>query len=77
VHEDEDILGRFSLEEYTWTTPGKGALQIGAFIATVFSLCGVVYLFYPDKPAVPRTFPHDGLTAALGGPKALPVGHPD
>ncbi|KAA8913737.1 hypothetical protein FN846DRAFT_928369 [Sphaerosporella brunnea] len=68
VHEDNDILGRLSPEVYTWTTPGKGALQVCAFIATVLGLCGVVYMFYPDKPAVPRTFPHHGLEKALGGP---------
>lgn len=68
-------MGRFSPEEYTWVTPGKGALQIGVFVATVFSFMGVVYMFYPDKPAVPRTFPHAGLEKALGGPRALPVGY--
>ncbi|KAI5859099.1 hypothetical protein BZA05DRAFT_440702 [Tricharina praecox] len=73
LHEDNDILGRFSPEEYTWVTPGKGALQIGVFVATVFSFMGVVYMFYPDKPAVPRTFPHAGLEKALGGPRALPA----
>lgn len=73
LHEDNDILGRFSPEVYTWTTPGKGLFQIGCFVATVLSLCGVVYLFYPDKPAVPRRFPHNGLEVALGGKGALPV----
>jgi len=68
LHEDYDILGRFSPEVYTWTTPGKGLAQVGMFVATVFGLCGVVYMFYPDKPAVPRTFPHNGLEKALGGP---------
>jgi len=68
-------LGRFSPEEYTWITPGKGAAQIGVFVATVFSFMGVVYMFYPDKPSVPRTFPHGGLEKALGGPRALPVGY--
>ena len=67
-------MGRFSPEEYTWIAPGKGAAQVGAFVATVFSLMGVIYMFYPDKPAVPRTFPHAGLEKALGGPRALPVG---
>lgn len=67
------MLGRFSLEEYTFTTPGKAFFQAGCFIATVFGLCSTVYMFYPDKPAVPRSFPHDGLEIALGGPKTLPV----
>ncbi|KAI5781834.1 hypothetical protein EDC01DRAFT_231929 [Geopyxis carbonaria] len=73
VHEDNDMLGRFSPEEYTWINPAKGAAQIGMFIATVFGLCGVIYTWYPDKPAVPRTFPHNGLEVALGGKNAVPV----
>lgn len=43
------------------------------FVSVVFSLCGVVYTFYPDKPAVPRRFPHNGLEQALGGKGAVPV----
>jgi len=73
VHEDNDILGMFSPEEYTWTSPGKGALQISAFILAVFGLCGVVSLYYPDKPSAPRVF-EDGLERELGGPNALRVG---
>ncbi|RPB20817.1 hypothetical protein L211DRAFT_870387 [Terfezia boudieri ATCC MYA-4762] len=76
VNEDEDILGRFSPEAYTWTTPGKGLMQNGLFVLTVLGLCGVVYSTYPDKPAVPRTFPYDGLREALGGEKA-PAAKPD
>jgi hypothetical protein len=73
VHEDNDILGRFSPEEYTWVSPAKGLFQIGCFVTTVFGLLGVVYMFYPDMPAVPRTFPHNGLEKALGGPGVLKV----
>ncbi|KAM3065998.1 hypothetical protein ACMFMG_009781 [Clarireedia jacksonii] len=70
VHEDNDILGIFSTEEYTWVGPGKGALQLGAFVVAVFGLCGVVMMFYPDKPSAPREFP-GGLEAELGGPNAV------
>lgn len=72
VHEDNDILGVFSTEQYTHFKPGFGALLMGTFIATVFTLCGVVGVFYPDKASVPRTFP-DGLEAELGGPGAVRV----
>lgn len=51
-------------------------MQFGLFILSVFGLCGVVYATYPDKPAVPRTFPFDGLRDALGGEKA-PAAKPD
>lgn len=73
LHEDDDILGRFTPEEYTWTTPKKGIVMVGTFVLTMFGFCGVVYNLYPDRPAVPRRFPHDGLVEALGGPTALPA----
>ncbi|KAF8475879.1 hypothetical protein BDZ91DRAFT_710500 [Kalaharituber pfeilii] len=70
VNEDEDILSRFSPEVYTWTSPKMAAFQNGLFVLSVLGLCGIVYQFYPDKPAVPRTFPHGGLREALGGGNA-------
>lgn len=72
VHEDNDILGMFSLEEYTHSTPGKAVFQIGCFVAAVFALCGVVALYYPDKPSAPREF-EGGLERELGGPTAVRV----
>lgn len=51
-------------------------MQNGLFVLTVLGLCGVVYATYPDKPAVPRAFPYDGLREALGGEKA-PAAKPD
>jgi NADH dehydrogenase (ubiquinone) 1 beta subcomplex subunit 8 len=72
VHEDNDILGMFSLEEYTHSTPGKAVFQIGCFVAAVLALCGVVALYYPDKPSAPREF-EGGLERELGGPTAVRV----
>jgi hypothetical protein len=72
VHEDNDTLGIFSTEPYTHFQPGHGALLLGAFVASIFVLMGVVRQFYPDKPGVPRTFP-GGLDRELGGPGAVPV----
>ncbi|MCJ1353024.1 MAG: hypothetical protein MMC33_003008 [Icmadophila ericetorum] len=70
VHEDNDILGMFSLEEYTHFKPGKAIFLVSCFVATVFGLCGVVSLYYPDKPSAPRAFP-GGLDVELGGPGAI------
>ncbi|KAK5109322.1 hypothetical protein LTR62_007091 [Meristemomyces frigidus] len=67
VHEDNDILGIFSPEEYTHFTPGWGAVLIGCFVATFSGLCFTVAQFYPDRASIPRTFP-DGLEKELGGP---------
>ncbi|BDD60505.1 hypothetical protein MPDQ_002668 [Monascus purpureus] len=70
VHEDNDLLGVFSVEQYTHATPGKAFAALGVFVATFLGFCGVTSLFYPDKASAPRTFP-DGLEKELGGPSAL------
>ncbi|KAL4784497.1 hypothetical protein BJX76DRAFT_327114 [Aspergillus varians] len=70
VHEENEVLGVFSPEQYTHVTARKGFLHLGAFVATFLGFCGVVSLFYPDKPSTPRTYP-DGLEKELGGPNAL------
>ncbi|EAW10883.1 uncharacterized protein ACLA_065150 [Aspergillus clavatus NRRL 1] len=73
VHEENEILGVFSPEQYTHVTSRKALFQIGAFVVTFLGFCGVVSLYYPDKPSAPRTFP-GGLEKELGGAHALPVG---
>lgn len=72
VHEENEILGVFSPEQYTHVTSRKGFFHLGVFVATFLGLCGVVSLYYPDKPSVPKTYP-DGLEKELGGPNAVPV----
>ncbi|QSZ29200.1 hypothetical protein DSL72_003711 [Monilinia vaccinii-corymbosi] len=74
VHEDNDILGLFSPEEYTHQKPGTAVLQLGAFVATVFGLCTVVRILYPDRPSAPREF-EGGLERELGGPTAVRVSY--
>jgi NADH dehydrogenase (ubiquinone) 1 beta subcomplex subunit 8 len=71
-HEDHDILGVLSLHDYDHFTPGWGGVLMGTFIATVFGLCGVVAMYYPDKLSAPKTYP-DGLEVELGGKRALLV----
>lgn len=72
VHEDHDILGMFSPYEYTWISPGKGALQFGAFVLTFLGVCYMVKLSYPDRPSYPREF-EGGLEKELGGKGAIRV----
>ncbi|KAF3939872.1 hypothetical protein ABW19_dt0208023 [Dactylella cylindrospora] len=71
VHEDEDTLGIFSVYEYTAATPKKAAFLFSCFVGAVLGLSTIVYSFYPDKPAVPREFPDNGLEHALGGKAAV------
>ena len=42
------------------------------FVVAFLSVCGVVSLYYPDKPSAPKTYA-DGLEKELGGPNAVPV----
>ena len=72
MHEDNDILGMFSLEEYTHMKPARAFLLWGGFIATVLGLSFAVRQSYPDIPSAPKEYP-DGLETELGGPHALRV----
>lgn len=72
VHEDNEILGVFSPEQYTHVSPSKGFFHLGCFVVAFLGLVGVVSLNYPDKPSAPKTYV-DGLEKELGGPNALPV----
>lgn len=73
VHEENEVLSVFSPEQYTHATPGKAFFHLGVFVAAFLSLCGVVSLYYPDRPSAPKTYV-DGLEKELGGPNAVPVG---
>lgn len=72
VHEDNDILGVFSPEQYTHVTSNKALLSIGTFVVGFLGVCGLVSLYYPDKPSTPRTF-SNGLEKELGGSAAIRV----
>lgn len=72
VHEENEILGVFSPEQYTHVSAGKGFFHLGCFVVAFLSVCGVVSLYYPDKPSVPKAYV-DGLEKELGGPNASPV----
>lgn len=72
IHEDNDRLAMFSPHEYTWTTPGKGAVMFLTFAATLLAGVGVAYYTYPDMKSYPRDFP-DGLERELGGAGAVRV----
>lgn len=72
MHEDDDILGMFTPEDYDFYTAPQAFGLLGCFCLAVASLCGVVWFTYPDKPAVDRGFP-GGLDRELGSTGALLV----
>ncbi|KAK5095176.1 hypothetical protein LTR70_003666 [Exophiala xenobiotica] len=69
LHEDEDEMGVFSLEEYTVMSGRMGVAMWTFFLGCVGALSFGVYATYPDRPSAPRTF-EGGLEAELGGPGA-------
>jgi NADH dehydrogenase (ubiquinone) 1 beta subcomplex subunit 8 len=72
VHEDNDVLGIFSLEEYTHMTPARGFLLWGGFISVVLGLSALVHTYYPDRPSTPKEYA-DGLEPELGGKGSVRV----
>ena len=70
MHEDNDVLGMFSPEEYTFYSSAQSFALIGCFVAAFMSVCGIAWIYYPDKPAVDRGF-EGGLDRELGGQGAV------
>ena len=72
VHEDNDVLGIFSLHDYTHMTTSRGLVLWAAFISAVFGLYTAVKWTYPGKPSTPVEY-ENGLLEELGGPGAMRV----
>ena len=70
VHEDNDILGMFSPEDYNFYTSPQCFALIGCFIAVFAGVLGVVRLNYPDRITVDRGY-EGGLDKELGGEGAV------
>ncbi|KAI9318202.1 hypothetical protein BX666DRAFT_2018875 [Dichotomocladium elegans] len=65
LHEEDEILGVWGPDLHSYST-WKALGQLGLFVASMAGLSFVVYNTYPDRPAVKRTYPFDGLKAELG-----------
>lgn len=72
MHEDNEVLGVFALEDYTHMTTGRGLLMWGFFISCVLSVSYLVTMTYPGKPSTPMEF-QGGLDKELGGAGAVRV----
>ena len=72
MHEDNDILGVFSLHDYEHMTSAQGAAMWALFIAGLFGVYTAVSYTYPGKPSAPKEY-ESGLFEELGGAGAVRV----
>ena len=70
MHEDNDILGVFSLHDYTHMSPAKVFACWGVFIATVTGLYYTVKANFPGRPSYPKEY-EGGLEKEMGGAGAV------
>jgi len=71
LHEDEDILNLWSPEYYQYVDDKTAVKWVSYFFLTIAGFSGFCYMFlYPKRVAVPRNYPHDGLSRALGAKNA-------
>lgn len=65
-HEQDDILGVWAPDLHPNVEPSAALRQI-AIAASIFAaFASLVYISLPSRPAVPRTYPRDGLADELG-----------
>jgi NADH dehydrogenase (ubiquinone) 1 beta subcomplex subunit 8 len=72
VHEDDDILGTFTLHDYTHFTTAQASLGWAGFISFILGLTYIASWTKPEKPAWPKEY-EDGLNWEMGGHGALRV----
>jgi NADH dehydrogenase (ubiquinone) 1 beta subcomplex subunit 8 len=76
VHEDNDILGVFSLHDYTHMTVARGLLMWAGFVGAVYGVYYSVSATFPGKPSMPTEY-EGGLLEEMGGPGAVRVCSPE
>lgn len=75
VHDDYDILGVVSPHHYDFATSRQVFTWWAGAFTVFFSVYGIVYLVYPENPAVPKDY-EGGLERELGGPGAVRARRP-
>ncbi|KAI8377958.1 uncharacterized protein BYT42DRAFT_572319 [Radiomyces spectabilis] len=65
LHEEDEIFSVWGPDLHTYS-PYKALAQLGLAALITAGFAGIVYKTYPDRPAVQRTYPYDGLKAELG-----------
>ncbi len=66
--EEEEVLGMTGPERNMVVTPRQGLFQFSMFFVGILALYGIVNMWdKPERVAVRRQYPYDGLSNALGG----------
>lgn len=66
LHEQHEVLSMWSLDVFP--TSGISALrQFGVAVSVFVGFLAAVNYITPERPAIPRTYPHSGLVTELGG----------
>ncbi|KAI8981849.1 hypothetical protein BDF20DRAFT_863590 [Mycotypha africana] len=82
LHEEDELFGVWAPDLHHYS-PYKALFQFGLATAIFATFAGIVYKTYPDKPAVPRTYPYNGLTEEFGAregdirPRGARIGEED
>lgn len=66
MHEQAEALSMWSPDVST-IPRANAAFQIGVAILGFVAFGFIIHAVTPDRPAVPRSYPRDGLVEELGG----------
>lgn len=70
---DDDLYDMWSPDRFTFVSDNTALKHNAIFFGLVFAFGGVIAYFQlnPEKPAMPRSFPNNGLAKELGSGKDL------
>lgn len=64
---EDDMKNMWSPDYYQTVSDKNALITNGFFFGGIAAFAATLYLFfYPEKPAVPRNYPHGGLAKSLG-----------
>ncbi|RCK55368.1 hypothetical protein Cantr_04285 [Candida viswanathii] len=68
MHIDEDMLDMWSPDYYDYVADSVALKHNAIFFGSIAGIAAIIYYFelYPEKPAMIRSFPYNGLADALG-----------
>ena len=68
MHTDEDLLDMWSPDYYDYVSDSTALKHNAVFFGLIFGVASIIYYFqlYPEKPAMIRSFPYNGLADSLG-----------